>query len=141
MLSALVFIFTSGSSVHVVVYRSDCRYLPYSIHSSSGFMPDTTRKSYENGRRKLLGLQSINTERTNFFNSSSYCYCYCYLDCCLSLQLQLSFVVVVVVVVVVVGCNSFLLSPLLLVVVVVVVVFVAVILLCSLLLSYSSFTS
>ena len=38
MLCTPVFIFTSVSSAlygaHVVVYRSDCRYLPYSIHFS-----------------------------------------------------------------------------------------------------------
>ena len=38
MLYAPVFIFTSGSSAHVVIYRSDCRYLPHSIHFSE-FMP------------------------------------------------------------------------------------------------------
>ena len=59
-----------------MAYRSDCRYLPYSIHFSE-LMPilftrkrtkhENTRSAilvwYENGRRRLLGAQSINTER------------------------------------------------------------------------------
>ena len=59
---------------HVVVYRSDCRYLPYSIHFSE-FMAifdrrkrkkdESTRSQYENGRRRLLGAQSINTKRVD----------------------------------------------------------------------------
>ena len=60
-----------------MVYRPDCRYLPYSILFSEFLAiflhekTDETRKyaksaifvSYENGRRRLLGAQSINTER------------------------------------------------------------------------------
>ena len=59
-----------------MVYRSHCRYLPYSIHFSevmSIFVHEKTEKTrkysksaiflwYENGRRWLLGAQSINTE-------------------------------------------------------------------------------
>ena len=76
MLCTLVFIFTSGSSAllarHVVVYRSDYRYLPYSIHFSE-FWQFFSRENgqntkilksaifvlYKNGRRRLLGVQSI----------------------------------------------------------------------------------
>ena len=78
MLCTPVFIFTSGSSaplVHPHCVFSICRYLPYSIHFSE-FMPMFyTRKRtkheilestiflrYENGRQRLLGAQSINTE-------------------------------------------------------------------------------
>ena len=77
-------IFTSASSAllghskHAVVYQSDCRYLPYSIHFSE-LMPffyekmDKTRKVqksaiavwYENGRQRLLDAQSINTDRAS----------------------------------------------------------------------------
>ena len=63
--------------IHVVVYQSDCPYLPYSIHFSefmSTFCHTKTDKtqtslksaifvSYENGHRQLLRKQSINTER------------------------------------------------------------------------------
>ena len=59
-----------------MLYPSDCRYLPYLTHFSE-FMPifyekmDKTREYsksttfvwYENGRRRLLGAQSINSER------------------------------------------------------------------------------
>ena len=62
-----------------MVYRSDCRYLPYSLHFSEFMLIFFTRKRkkhektrsvpffvwYENGRRRLLGAQSINTERTS----------------------------------------------------------------------------
>ena len=56
MLYAPVFIFTSGSSAHVVIYRSDCRYLPHSIHFSE-FMPIYfTRKwtKHENTRSAIF---------------------------------------------------------------------------------------
>ena len=57
-----------------MVYQSDCRYLPYSTHFSE-FMPIFSQEKaqnylkaaifigYENGRQRLLGAQSITTER------------------------------------------------------------------------------
>ena len=52
MFCAPVFLFTSGSSAHVVVYRSDCRYRPYSTHVSE-FMPICfTRKWTKHGNTR-----------------------------------------------------------------------------------------
>ena len=53
-----------------MVYRSDCRYLPYSIHFSEFMSICFTRKRtkherYENVHRRLLGAQSINAERAS----------------------------------------------------------------------------
>ena len=63
-----------------MVYRSDCRFLPYSMHFSE-FVPIFSRENgqntkntrsppfpvwYENGRRWLLGAQSINIERASW---------------------------------------------------------------------------
>ena len=62
-----------------MVYRCDCRFLLYSLHFSEFMLVFFTRKRtkhehtrsppffvwYENGRRRLLGAQSINTERTS----------------------------------------------------------------------------
>ena len=85
ILCAPVFIFTPVSSAllgtHVVVYRSCCRYLPYSIHFSE-FMPfffihektDKTQEFlktaifvwYENDRRRLLGINSVTASLRSF---------------------------------------------------------------------------
>ena len=73
MLCMPVFIYTSGSSAllgaHVVVYQSDCQYLPYSIHGSE-FMPVCfTRKQtkHENTQKGpptvYWAHKAINTER------------------------------------------------------------------------------
>ena len=76
MLCAPVFIFTSGvaqlfKGAHVVVYRSDCRYLLYPIHFSQ-FMPIFSRVNrqnmkikYENGRQRLLSAQKVLIERAS----------------------------------------------------------------------------
>ena len=64
MLCTPVFIFTSCSSalsqrVHVVVYQSDCRYLPYSIHFSE-FMPISfTRKQTKTRILKVHHFNNI----------------------------------------------------------------------------------
>ena len=67
------------NSAHVVVYRSDCRYLPYSSRVFLSLCQYRSRENgqntkilevrhfrkYENGRRRLLGAQSINDERAS----------------------------------------------------------------------------
>ena len=62
-----------------MVYRSDCQYLPYSIHfceftpiffsREKGQNTKILKVWYENGRRWLLGMQSINTERASLTDS------------------------------------------------------------------------
>ena len=51
-----------------MVYRYDCRYLPYSSHFSE-FMSIFFHEKTDNARtlevRRLLGAQSINAERTS----------------------------------------------------------------------------
>ena len=69
MLCVPVFVFTYGSSAlysaHVVVYRSDCHYLPYSMHFYE-FMPILSRENgtkHENTRSPKMAADSYSRHK------------------------------------------------------------------------------
>ena len=69
MLCAPVFIFTPGSSKatsHIqYTFLSLCQFVPEKTDKTREYSKSTIFVSYENGRQRLLGAQSINAKRAS----------------------------------------------------------------------------